>query len=142
MTVDLIARASTTIDAPLTAVWDALVNPEIIRRYMFGAEVTSSWKTGSPIVWKGEWEGKPYEDKGVILDVDPEHRLEYTHFSPLAGKPDKPENYHTVSIELTRGDGGVEVTITQDNNPTEEAREHSERNWSMMLDGLKKVVEG
>jgi hypothetical protein len=33
------------------------------------------------------------------------------------------------------------VTLIQDNNETAEAREHSEKNWQMMLDGLKAVVE-
>jgi hypothetical protein len=33
------------------------------------------------------------------------------------------------------------VTLTQDKNEDEEARQHSEQNWQMMLDGLKKFVE-
>jgi hypothetical protein len=33
------------------------------------------------------------------------------------------------------------VSLAQDNNPTKQAREHSENNWSMMLAGLKKFVE-
>ena len=65
-----IAKVSTTINAPITKVWDALTNPEIIRQFMFGTEVVSEWSKGSPIVWKGTWEGKPYEDKGVILAIE------------------------------------------------------------------------
>jgi hypothetical protein len=33
------------------------------------------------------------------------------------------------------------VSLSQDNNATEEARGHSEKNWAMMLDELKKLVE-
>ena len=141
MTVDLIARASTTVQAPLAKVWDALVNPDVIGQYMFGSVVTSDWKKGSPITWKGEWKGKPYEDKGVILEIEPERRLRYTHFSPMMGKPDRPENYHTVTIDLVPEGAGVRVQLEQDGNATEEAREHSERNWVTMLDGLKKLLE-
>jgi uncharacterized protein YndB with AHSA1/START domain len=56
---------------PVAKVWDAFVNPKLIKRYMFGAEARSDWKEGSPIVWKGEYEGKSYEDRGVILKFQP-----------------------------------------------------------------------
>jgi uncharacterized protein YndB with AHSA1/START domain len=108
---------------------------------MFGATVVSDWKVGSPIAWKGEWKGKPFEDKGRILEVQREKRLRYSHFSPLSGVLDRPENYHTVTIEVDTRDGAVHVDLSQDNNPTEKAREESQRNWSMMLEGLKKTVE-
>jgi uncharacterized protein YndB with AHSA1/START domain len=141
MRTDHVAKASITIDAPIAKVWNALVNPDTIRQYMFGTTVVSEWKKGSPIVWKGEWKGGAYEDKGVILELEPERRLRYSHFSPLAGLPDLPENYHNVTIELSVENGLVRVTLSQDNNPTVEAREHSERNWATMLAGLKKLLE-
>jgi uncharacterized protein YndB with AHSA1/START domain len=139
---NLIARSSVIINAPAARVWQALVSPAAIKQYMFGTNVTSDWREGRPIVWKGEWQGKAYEDKGVIRQLKPEQVLQYTHFSPLAGLPDNPENYHTVTILLAPDGGGTRVSLTQDNNPTEEARSHSEKNWGMMLDGLKKFVEG
>ncbi len=125
----------------MSKVWDALVDPDAIKRYMFGTTVTSDWREGSPITWTGEWQGKPYQDKGTLLRIRPGRTLEYTHYSPLAGLPDKPENYHTVAIELKERGGHTDVELTQDNNSTEEAREHSEKNWAAMLDGLKKLVE-
>ena len=137
----LVARASTTIDAPIAKVWDALVTPKTIKEYMFGTNVTSDFREGSPIVFKGEWEGKAYEDKGVILKLNPEKMLRYSHYSPLSGLPDKPENYHTVTIDLVRQGEQTLVALTQDNNPTEEAKLHSEKNWAMMLAGLKKLLE-
>lgn len=140
MAEGFIATASTTIDAPAAVVWDAFVNPETIKRYMFGSEVTADWKEGGAISWKGEWQGTSYEDKGTILAFEPLRMLRYTHYSPLSGLPDEPESYHTVTVELTEEAGGTRVTLTQDNNATEEAKEHSERNWAMMLEGLKTVV--
>jgi uncharacterized protein YndB with AHSA1/START domain len=141
MDKNLVAKASASIDAPKDRVWDALVNPKAIKQYMFGAEAVSDWQEGSSIVWKGEWQGKAFEDKGRILQLKPRRVLQYSHFSPLAGLPDKPENYHTVTIELS-GDGEkTDVSLTQDNNSTDEARAHSEKNWNMMLDGLKNYLE-
>ena len=137
---DLIANASITINAPIEDVWDALVNPTAIKEFMFGTDAVSDWHEGSPVTWKGTWQGTTYEDKGVILRFQPGRLLEYTHFSPLSGLPDIPENYHTVAIELEDEEPGTRISLAQDNNPTEEAQ-HSAKNWSMMLTGLKSFVE-
>jgi len=77
----------------------------------------------------------------VILQIKPGRTLRYSHFSPLSGSADSPENYHTVTIELSDDDGRTQVSLVQDNNPTDQAREHSEKNWAMMLDALKKLLE-
>lgn len=138
---DQVARATVEVEAPADEVWAALVTPETIEKYMFGSKVVSDWKEGSPITWKGEWKGKAYEDKGEIVRIEPGRVLEYTHYSPLSGEPDAPESYHRVKIELAELGGQTRVSLSQDNNPTAEAREHSEKNWATMLDGLKKVVE-
>jgi uncharacterized protein YndB with AHSA1/START domain len=139
---NLIAKATTTIDAPRKKVWYALISPTAIKEYMFGADVITNWHEGNRIVWRGEWKGETYEDKGVVLQVKPHSLLQYSHFSPRSGEEDVEENYHTVTIELADGDGGTRVTLTQDKNATEEAAEHSRKNWEMMLQGLKKYVEG
>ena len=57
------------------------------------------------------------------------------------GLPDTPENYHAVTIELADQSGGTRVSLSQDNNVTDEAREHSEKNWNMMLASLKGLLE-
>jgi uncharacterized protein YndB with AHSA1/START domain len=137
----LISKATTTTNAPIAHVWDALTTPEIIKQYMFGTEVVSDWKKGSPIVWKGEWKGKPYEDKGTILEIDPPRRLRVTHYSPLSGAPDTPENYHTLTYDLTDKYDSTIVELSQDKNATEEERAHSQQMWEQMLESLKKVVE-
>ncbi len=122
-------------------VWRALTDPATIKEYMFGAEVTSDWQVGSPIVFKGEWEGKQFEDKGTILAFEPEKLLEYTHFSPMSGKEDAPENYHNVSYKLEASGSGTRVMVLQDGNDDESSREHAEKTWSAMLDKLKQTLE-
>ena len=136
MSTDRIAKATTTVDAPVTKVWDALVNPRTIKQYMFGTDVASDWKKGSTITWKGEFQGRKYEDKGTILEIEPERKLRYTHVSNLS-----PGEEHTVTVEVTPRGRQTVITLLQDNNATEEARQHSEKNWGMMLAGLKKIVE-
>jgi uncharacterized protein YndB with AHSA1/START domain len=140
MPKNLIAKASVSIAVPTAKVWEALVNPQVIKQYMFGTTVASDWKQGSAITWKGEWQGKPYEDKGKILKIESRRLLQYSHYSPLSG-PDTPENHHTVTIELVEAGAQTRVSLSQDNNASEEARENSVKNWKMMLDGLKKLLE-
>ena len=137
----LVSTASTAVRAPAARVWEALTDPAQIKQYMLGADVVADWRPGSPIVWKGEYEGRRYEDKGTILDVDPQRVLRYTHYSPLTGKPDRPEHYHTITVELTERHGETAVTLSQDNNPDEESRAHTAAFWQAMLDRLKALLE-
>ncbi len=142
MNKNFTAQASITINAPVSKVWQALVNPEIIKQYLFNTDVISDWREGSPIVYRGEWQGKPFEDKGRILKIEPEKMLMSTHWSPLSGVPDTLENYHTVTYTLLDKGDSTEVTINQDNNASEEEKEHSEQNWKAVLSGMKKLLEG
>ncbi|HEY1530741.1 MAG TPA: SRPBCC domain-containing protein [Galbitalea sp.] len=136
-----IATASVTIDADPERVWAALTDPALISRYMFGSTVTSDWTVGSTITYAGEYEGKSYEDHGEILEIDPPRTLRSTHFSPLSGQPDVPENYHELTYTLSAEGGSTKLQLTQDNNGSDEEAEHSAANWKQMLDGLKSVVE-
>ncbi len=135
------AQATVTINAPASRVWEALMDPELIKQYLFGAEIVSDWKEGSPILYKGIYEGKVYEDKGRVLKAEPEKLLLITHWSPLSGTPDRPENYHQVSYELTAENGSTQLTITQDNNASREEQEQNTNFWKMVLDGMKKLLE-
>lgn len=142
MSKNLIATATVSIVADKSQVWNALVTPAAIKQYMFGADVQSDWEVGSAITWSGEMKGKKYEDKGKILQFDPPQTLAYSHFSPMSGKPDQPENYHTVTIQLSGTGHATKVSLSQDNNPDEKSQAESAKNWSAMLQGLKKYVEG
>jgi uncharacterized protein YndB with AHSA1/START domain len=116
MSTNLLAKATIPINTTTERVWNALVNPDAIKQYMFGTNVVSEWREGSPITWQGEWQGKSYEDKGVILKLQPRRTIQYSHFSPLSGLPDKPENYHTVTIDLSADGDQTHVSLAQDNN--------------------------
>jgi uncharacterized protein YndB with AHSA1/START domain len=142
MTKTFTAKSTILISAPAAAVWDALTNPAIIKQYLFGTEVVTDWKVGHPILYRGSWEGTPYEDKGTILKLEPETTLLCSYWSSFSGLPDSPENYQNVAYELERVDGKTRLTISQDNIPSEEGKNQSEQNWSMVLEGMKKLLEG
>ena len=110
------ARATVEIRAPRADVWRALTDPDRIREYFMGeADVQTDWEVGSPITFRGEWNGQAFEDKGEIVTFEPERELAYSHFSPMTGKPDEPENYHLVDITLGGDDGTTTVTLEQSN---------------------------
>ena len=87
------------------------------------------------------WEGKPYEDKGTILRVEPEKLLESTYWSAMSGLADVPENYNKVAYGLRPLNGGTEVTVSQDTISSEESKTHMEENWGMVLNSLKQLLE-
>ena len=136
------SKSTIAINAPASKVWDALTKPELIKQYLFGTEVTTDWQAGSPITYKGEWEGKTYEDKGKVLQIEKGKLLVSTFWSSLSGLADIPENYKTVRYESSADDKGTRLTITQDNNSWQEEADHSGQNWKMVLEGIKKLVEG
>ena len=143
MTNDHLSVASIDIAAPVEAVWEALTRPELVRRYFHGTELVTDWRVGSPVYWRGKWNGESYEDKGVVLALEPGKLLKVTHWSPMGGTEDAPENYHVVTYELTKVDAATRVVVTQSNNSTPEAAESmAEHGWTPILQGLKAVVEG
>ncbi len=135
------ATARTQVAAPPERVWEAMTDPDQIAEYMMGSRVETDWRVGSPITWNGEWEGRAYQDRGEVLEVEPGSRLVVTHYSAMSGQEDAPESYHTVRYELAPAGGGTTVSLTQDGCDSEEQAEQFSKNWQMMLDGLKKVAE-
>jgi uncharacterized protein YndB with AHSA1/START domain len=129
------------IKASKAAVWKALTDPEQIKKYFFGTETVSDWKVGSPITFSGVWEGKPYMDKGTILQIEKEKILKYNYWSSFSGTEDKPENYANIIYTLNEKNGETTITIFQGGIKTKEALDHSEQNWQMILKSLKELLE-
>lgn len=136
-----IVKVNVSIKAPPTRVWEALINPSIITQYILGTYVISDWKVGSQIVWKGEWRGNPYEDKGEILAIEPNKLLKYTHHSSLSTLEDLSENYYSITYSLEAEGGKTELTLINENIGTHEERSYLERSWLIVLNELKRIVE-
>ena len=128
------------ISASPGQVWNALTDPDLIRQYFFGSTVETTWEPGAPITWSGEYDGTSYQDKGEVIEVVPEQRLVVTHFSPMTGQDDVPENYHRLTYSLEREGDATRLTLEQDNTP-EESAEDFQSNWDTMLGNLKELVE-
>ena len=148
--MSLFIRNSITINAPASKVWDALVNPEQTKKYMFGSEALSDWKIGSPLLWKGQYEGKEMVFvKGHVVDIRPERFLEYTVIDPNSTIEDIPENYLNITYELSPENGNTLLKVTQGDysKVAEGERRFKESSnngegWNPILVEIKKLAEG
>ncbi len=130
-----------SIKAPKSDVWDALINPEKIKKYFFGTEATSDWLEGSELTFRGEWEGTTYVDKATIIKIIPERILQYNYISSFSALEDKPENRSVISMDLLDTSGGTTLSLTQQGFEPSDAVEHSTSNWKSVLEDLAKRVE-
>ncbi|HKH08806.1 MAG TPA: SRPBCC domain-containing protein [Agromyces sp.] len=143
-----VSTSTIRIDARRDRVWAVLTDPNAAREFMFGTELETDWSIGGPILWRGVHHGTPYEDRGVVLEFEPGRRLVHTHFSPLGGADDLPENHHTLTWTLdaepsvgAAGEAGTVLTLSQDNNATREAAEHSRGMWDQLVAKVKEIAE-
>ena len=149
MKKELHIKNSIAINAPASRVWNALVDPEQTKKYMFGCETVSDWKKGSELLWKGIHEGKDIiYVKGTILDIQPEKILAYTTIDPHSNIDDTAENYLTVTYHLTEENGKTLLTVTQGDysKVAEGERRYKEsynggEGWNPILQEIRKLVE-
>ena len=143
MLQNLTVSKSIEIDAPPAEVWEALTNPEMIKKYLFGTETITDWKIGSEIIFQGDYQGTKYRDKGLVVENNPKKALSYKYWSAFSGLEDKPENYSLVSYNLKPlDDDGTIFTWTQKGFANEEGYKHSEGSMDSFLQTLKGVIEG
>jgi hypothetical protein len=81
-------------------------------------------------------------DKGEIVRIEPPYVLVHTHWSNHSGTPDSPEHYQEVTWEVSERGDVSELTISERNLPSGEAKDASDQAWSMVLDNLKQLLEG
>lgn len=141
MNETLSCEVSITVDASTAEVWTAITKPHLIKQYLMGTDVTSDWKEGSLITYKGENQGKPFHDKGINKKSEPGRIFQSTYLSSEGGKEDKPENYNLVTYQLTPFEGKTAVLLTQDNILSEKEKIQVKGGWNTVLQRLKEVVE-
>jgi uncharacterized protein YndB with AHSA1/START domain len=136
------AQTSIVINATPEQIWEVLVNPDVVKLYLHGTTMQADWREGGSITWSGEWNSQSYVDKGAVIIYDPYKVIKTTHWSPMSGKEDKPENYHHVTYELNEGNGKTTLTLTQANSPTQQdADSMIENGWKPMMQQIKKLAE-
>ena len=143
MTSNKTVEKSIAINAAASRIWKALTDPQLLNAWMSEAEieVITDWKTGSPILVRGQVNG-PYEYKGIILEFEPERSLRYSSWNRISKLPDRPENYALIDFRLTAVDNHKTILqLTHSNLIAEKAFEHANFYWSSALAVMKRVVE-
>ncbi len=141
MKKQLTSKSSIELNTSPTKIWEALIKPELAKEYFFGAEITTDWKEGSPIIFKGEFNGNKYEEKGILLNFKPNSQLQYTHWSHFDGLPDQPENYRTWTFDIAEKNETTLLTISENNIPTEKQKKRSDEFWKETLIKIKRLTE-
>lgn len=135
------AKKTITINAPVADVWKGLTDPAQVKKYFFGSNLHTSWEPGSPLFFRGEWDGQPYEDKGTVLKFVSEKMLQYDYWSSWSDTADAPENYQVITYRVQPKGERTTLTVTQSNISTLEKKIHSAQNWGMVMKGLKDLLE-
>ena len=141
MKKDLSVRKTVKINVNASKVWDAITNPKMIKKYLFGTQVITSWKIDSEIIFQGNWEGKKFRDKGIIKKMEIEKLFQYTYWSVFSGLEDKEENYSLVTFELSGDDKITKLTVSQKGFANKSSQEHSDKGWSIVLKKIKEILE-
>lgn len=130
-----------TIKASKENVWDAITNPQKVKSWQYGSELTTDWKVGSEIRFKSEWEGQTFEQWGTVLEFKPKKRLKYNLFAPRPDLEDKPENYFEMEYRLTERESGMELMIIQEDNRPGAKQEPVQGEENSVLKMLKELIE-
>lgn len=142
MNKNLIASSKITIKSTPEKVWDILTNPVKIKEYLFGTEVITDWKIGSPIIFQGEYDGQQYKDKGNVIENKKNELLKYDYWSRFSGLEDKPENYSLVTYKIENlDDNSVNFIWHQQGFSSEEGNCHTEEGLKAMLEKIKELGE-
>lgn len=143
-------RSSKVIKASAEQVWDALVNPEKTKLYMFGCRANSDWIPGHPLEWEAVVDGqKVVYVTGRVVTFNPPHELTYTVFDPNQQMEDIPANHLTVTCTLATEGDHTRLTIVQDGfedaangKARYEEVSHNGLGWDPILDKIALLTEG
>ena len=130
------------IRAPASKVWLALTAPDLVKQWQYGSDLLTTWEPGTPIVFRNEWNGQVFEQKGTVLEFIQGSRLKYSLFFPSPGVQDIPENYFFMTYELNESGGFTSLLFRQeDPRPTQPDAAAAAEEGPDVLSDLKKLVE-
>ncbi|MEP7764652.1 metalloregulator ArsR/SmtB family transcription factor [Sanguibacter sp. 25GB23B1] len=116
--------------------WDAITNPDIRRRYNFGAGVESDWTPGSSFTMGA---GDMLLGEGVNIEVDPPRRL-VQRATMLFDEAAAAEGATRITWDIEQVEDSCRLTVTHD-EMREGAPEQLYGGWPMILSGLKTWLE-
>jgi uncharacterized protein YndB with AHSA1/START domain len=145
MTQKLSAIAVQTFNAPPQRVYDAIIDPEMIARSMFGPllreeiilHIGNDARVGGAFSYKVKRGDDVIDHVGEFLELDPPHRISFTW--GIAGQSDADPS--VVIIDIAPTPDGCRLTLTHE-IPAEWAAyvERSRAGWEKMLGVLASLL--
>ncbi|GGY61886.1 hypothetical protein GCM10011613_01670 [Cellvibrio zantedeschiae] len=135
-----ISDSNVNIVAPAQKVWLALTVPELVKQWQYGSDLLTTWEPGTSIIFRNEWEGQVFEQKGTVLEFTPTSRLKYSLFFPHPNLQDIPEHYFFMTYELKEVDGITSLLIRQE-DPRPLPSDDGNNDGPDVLSYLKELVE-
>lgn len=130
-----------TIPAPIEAVFNAWLDPKMLKKFMVTCEgdevpkAESDARTGGRFLVVMATGGKEIPHSGTYLELKPHSRLVFTWESPHS------VDGSTVTVDLApAGDGATDLTLTQVKFANEGSRDGHIKGWTAILDALAKMV--
>ncbi len=138
-----IVTKTININSPVSKVWEAITNPQIMKLWMSDSviDIISNWEIGSPISIHGKFDMVSYESKGIILKFEPNIVFQYSYWNKISKVPDIPENYSIIEFRLLQLENQTQLNFTQSNFVGEATFEHARFYWNISLEVMKKLVE-
>ena len=94
------------------------------------------------IIFRGEYNGHQYKDKGIVLENVENSVLAYNYWSGFSGLEDKTENYSLVTYKIENiAENKVKFTWTQKGFANKDGQRHTEQGLKTMLVQIKKLAE-
>jgi uncharacterized protein YndB with AHSA1/START domain len=141
MSEEFSVKKTVILHAPAYDVWRALIDPRLIKEYFFAVYVSGDWKEGNTIAYKGEWQGKKYESKAKVLQMEDQRLLRYSYWSNMSGLPDIPQHYHIITYFLQKEEENTVLTMTEENLAGQEMMQRSSRLWDEVFEKLQNLLE-
>lgn len=130
------------LKAPIERVFSALTNSEEIPKYFPLKSVESTWKIGSEVLYKGEVNGNPFTDFGVIEKLSFPNLYQYRYWSDNHGTKRTEEYYLTISYSLEELSEGTLLCVKQSNIKSPELYElMNNQVWDFLLGSFKEYIE-
>lgn len=129
------------IRATPQALWEAITRPEFTRRYFYGSAVETDSRVDGAFDYRSP-DGTELWSQGTVLEWDPPRRLVHTWRS-LYDFEARTEPASRVTWQIEERDGVCLLTVTHDRleNSPATARGVDGEGWTLVLCGLKSVLE-
>jgi uncharacterized protein YndB with AHSA1/START domain len=125
------------INAPVSKVWKALIDPAIIEQWML---MPNNFKPelNRDFIFNAEMNGNHFDIKCKVLEISENKKLVYSWSGPFM------EGNTTVSIQLSRKDDKTELILIHSGFAAnqEDVKENHSKGWDeRFVEKLKEVVE-